>query len=117
MHVIVCINYTCSQQMALTISIIFLINFPHSTTNFFFFSFVGFEKMSSLRNLRILDLGYNYFDNNTIPQSLGAVTSLETLILTHNNLQGYFPAQGGFFYLISYDSIYSLISLIILSSN
>ncbi|XP_059428528.1 receptor like protein 21-like [Corylus avellana] len=53
----------------------------------------GFEKMSSLRNLRILDLGYNYFDNNSIPQSLGAVTSLETLILTQNKLQGYFPAQ------------------------
>ncbi|XP_059428367.1 receptor-like protein 13 isoform X2 [Corylus avellana] len=52
----------------------------------------GFEKMSSLRNLRILDLGYNYF-NNSIPQSLGAVTSLETLILTQNKLQGYFPAQ------------------------
>ncbi|XP_059458405.1 receptor-like protein 13 [Corylus avellana] len=53
----------------------------------------GFEKMSSLRNLRILDLGYNYFDNNSILQSLGAVTSLETLILTQNKLQGYFPAQ------------------------
>ncbi|XP_059455863.1 receptor-like protein 56 isoform X2 [Corylus avellana] len=53
----------------------------------------GFEKMSSLRNLRILDLGYNYFDNTSIPQSLGAVTSLETLILTENKLQGYFPAQ------------------------
>ena len=91
--------------MALTISII----------NFFSFSIVGFEKMSSLRNLRILDLGYNYFDNNTILQSLGAVISLETLILTHNELQGYFPAQGDFFYLISNDSIYSLMPLIALS--
>ena len=61
--------------------------------------------MSSLKNLRILDLGYNYFDNNTIPQSLGAMISLETLILTQNKLQGYFPAQGDFFYLISYDSV------------
>jgi hypothetical protein len=72
--------------------------------------------MSRLRNLRILDLGYNYFDNNSILQSLVVVTSLETLILTHNNLQGYFPAQGKFFYLISYESIYSLMPLIALSS-
>jgi Leucine-rich repeat (LRR) protein len=78
---------------------------------FFSFSFVGFEKLSSLRYLRILDLSYNYFKNNSILQSLSAMTSLETLNLTYNELQGYFPAQGGFFYLIFYESIYNLITL------
>jgi hypothetical protein len=61
--------------------------------------------------LRILDLSYNYFKNNSILQSLSAMTSLETLNLTPNELQGYFPAQGGFFYLIFYESIYNLITL------
>ncbi|XP_062154648.1 receptor-like protein 13 [Alnus glutinosa] len=56
----------------------------------------GFEKLSSLRYLRFLDLSYNYFKNNSILQSLSAMASLETLNLTPNELQGYFPAQGGF---------------------
>ncbi|KAG6667470.1 hypothetical protein I3843_01G094000, partial [Carya illinoinensis] len=54
----------------------------------------GFEKLSSLRNLEILNLGYNFFHDNGILQSLGDVTSLKTLNLTRNLLEGYFPAQG-----------------------
>ncbi|XP_041026985.1 receptor like protein 21-like isoform X3 [Juglans microcarpa x Juglans regia] len=53
----------------------------------------GFEKLSTLRNLEILNLGYNLFDDNSILQSLGAITSLKTLNLTENKLEGYFPAQ------------------------
>ncbi|XP_040999488.1 LOW QUALITY PROTEIN: receptor-like protein 13 [Juglans microcarpa x Juglans regia] len=53
----------------------------------------GFEKLSTLRNLEILNLGYNFFDDNSILQSLGAITSLKTLNLTWNELEGYFPAQ------------------------
>ncbi|KAF5464158.1 hypothetical protein F2P56_014255 [Juglans regia] len=56
----------------------------------------GFEKLSTLKNLEILNLGYNFFghDNSHIVQSLGAITSLKTLNLTKNKLEGYFPAQG-----------------------
>ncbi|XP_042978586.1 receptor-like protein 45 isoform X3 [Carya illinoinensis] len=53
----------------------------------------GFEKLSTLRNLEILNLGYNFFDDNSILQSLGAITSLKTLNLTVNYLGGYFPAE------------------------
>ncbi|XP_035547725.1 receptor-like protein 56 isoform X2 [Juglans regia] len=53
----------------------------------------GFEKLSTLRNLEILNLGQNSFDDNSILQSLGAITSLKTLNLTGNYLEGYFPAQ------------------------
>ncbi|XP_035548035.1 receptor-like protein 13 isoform X2 [Juglans regia] len=53
----------------------------------------GFEKLSTLRNLEILNLGYNSFDDNSILQSLGAITSLKTLNLTENKLEGCFPAQ------------------------
>ncbi|KAG6633304.1 hypothetical protein CIPAW_12G039300 [Carya illinoinensis] len=54
----------------------------------------GFEKLSTLRNLEILNLGYNFFDDNSILQSLGAITSLKTLNLSWNHLEGYFPAEG-----------------------
>ncbi|XP_041021879.1 receptor like protein 21-like [Juglans microcarpa x Juglans regia] len=54
----------------------------------------GFEKLSSLRNLEILNLGYNFFHDNGILQSLGDLTSLKTLNFTSNLLEGYFPAQG-----------------------
>ncbi|KAG7951302.1 hypothetical protein I3843_12G001000 [Carya illinoinensis] len=53
----------------------------------------GFEKLSTLRNLEILNLGYNFFDDNSILQSLGAITSLKTLNHSWNNLEGYFPAK------------------------
>ncbi|KAG6683297.1 hypothetical protein I3842_12G005800 [Carya illinoinensis] len=53
----------------------------------------GFEKLSTLKNLEILNLGYNFFDDNSILQSLGAITSLKTLNLTGNKLEGYFPAE------------------------
>ncbi|XP_042952932.1 receptor-like protein 14 isoform X2 [Carya illinoinensis] len=53
----------------------------------------GFEKLSTLKNLEILNLGYNFFDDNSILQSLGAITSLKTLNLSWNKLEGYFPAE------------------------
>ncbi|KAG2675469.1 hypothetical protein I3760_12G005400 [Carya illinoinensis] len=53
----------------------------------------GFEKLSTLKNLEILNLGYNLFDDNSILQSLGAITSLKTLNLSSNYLEGYFPAE------------------------
>ncbi|KAG7994251.1 hypothetical protein I3843_01G049300 [Carya illinoinensis] len=53
----------------------------------------GLEKLSTLRNLEILNLGYNLFDESIL-QSLGAITSLKTLNLTMNKLGGYFPAEG-----------------------
>ncbi|XP_042952936.1 receptor like protein 21-like isoform X6 [Carya illinoinensis] len=54
----------------------------------------GFEKLSTLKNLENLNLGYNFFDDNSINlQSLGAITSLKTLNLTWNKLEGYFPAE------------------------
>ncbi|XP_040989697.1 receptor like protein 21-like [Juglans microcarpa x Juglans regia] len=53
----------------------------------------GFEKLSILRNLENLNLGNNLFDDNSILQSLGAITSLKTLNLTRNKLEGYFPAE------------------------
>ncbi|XP_018805356.2 LRR receptor-like serine/threonine-protein kinase GSO1 [Juglans regia] len=54
----------------------------------------GLGKFSSLRNLESLNLGYNFFANHSILQSLGAITSLKTLNLTWNGLVGYFPAQA-----------------------
>ncbi|XP_057969372.1 receptor-like protein 56 [Malania oleifera] len=53
----------------------------------------GFEKLTSLKKLEILDLGYNYFYKRNIFRSLGQLTSLKTLILGHNGLDGFFPIQ------------------------
>ncbi|KAF5931516.1 hypothetical protein HYC85_027687 [Camellia sinensis] len=54
----------------------------------------GFERLSNLRKLEILDLGSNDFDDNNIFHSLGALTSIKTLIISDNALGGYFPAHG-----------------------
>ncbi|CAL5440180.1 unnamed protein product [Camellia sinensis] len=53
----------------------------------------GFERLSNLRKLEILDLGSNDFDDNNIFHSLGALTSIKTLIISDNALGGYFPAH------------------------
>ncbi|KAF8393135.1 hypothetical protein HHK36_021376 [Tetracentron sinense] len=56
------------------------------------FHTLGFERLSTLKRLEFLNLGGNRF-NNSILQSLGALTSLKTLILIDNRLEGSFPAQ------------------------
>ncbi|XP_028061435.1 receptor-like protein 13 [Camellia sinensis] len=53
----------------------------------------GFERLLNLRKLEILDLGSNDFDDNNILHSLGAHTSIKTLIISDNALGGYFPAH------------------------
>ncbi|KAK9266499.1 hypothetical protein L1049_021529 [Liquidambar formosana] len=52
----------------------------------------GFERLSILRNLEILNLDHNLFNNSVLP-SLSALTSLKTLSLAGNRLEGSFPAQ------------------------
>ncbi|XP_057997832.1 receptor-like protein 15 isoform X2 [Hevea brasiliensis] len=53
----------------------------------------GFERLSELNKLETLDLTYNWF-NNSILSSLGALTSLKSLILSRNNMRGSFPSKG-----------------------
>ncbi|XP_028067327.1 receptor-like protein 13 isoform X2 [Camellia sinensis] len=53
----------------------------------------GFERLSNLRKLEIVDLGSNNFDDNNVFHSLGALTSIKTLIISNNALGGYFPAH------------------------
>ncbi|XP_057998142.1 receptor-like protein 56 isoform X2 [Hevea brasiliensis] len=53
----------------------------------------GFERLSELKKLETLDLSYNWF-NNSILSSLGALTSLKSLILSWNNMRGSFPSKG-----------------------
>ena len=57
------------------------------------FSFTGLEKLSSLKNLEILDLNSNSIENGIFP-SLDALTSLRALNLGHNGLEGCFPVLG-----------------------
>eukprot|EP00257_Ricinus_communis_P015764 XP_015573735.2 receptor-like protein 15 isoform X2 [Ricinus communis] len=52
----------------------------------------GFDKLSILKNLQVLNLGSNTFDNNIL-QSLGLLTSLRILNLQHNRFEGYSPAR------------------------
>nr|AMM43012.1 LRR-RLK [Vernicia montana] len=52
----------------------------------------GFEKLSSLKNLKVLNLGKNCF-NKSILSSVAAVTSLETLILEDLGMEGSFLSQ------------------------
>ncbi|KAJ9128825.1 hypothetical protein P3X46_034435 [Hevea brasiliensis] len=52
----------------------------------------GFERLSELKKLETLDLSYNWF-NNSILSSLGALTSLKSLILSWNNMRGSFPSK------------------------
>ncbi|XP_038695706.1 receptor-like protein 13 isoform X2 [Tripterygium wilfordii] len=47
----------------------------------------GFERLSTLSNLEVLDLGFNDFDNNVI-SSLRGLSSLNILYLDDNQLKG-----------------------------
>ncbi|XP_058004810.1 receptor-like protein 14 isoform X2 [Hevea brasiliensis] len=52
----------------------------------------GFERLSELKKLETLDLSYNNF-NDSILSSLGALTSLKSLILHYNWMEGSFPSK------------------------
>nr|ACB59219.1 leucine-rich repeat family protein [Brassica oleracea] len=51
-----------------------------------------YRSLSGLRNLKIMDLSTNYFNYSTFP-FLNAATSLTTLILTYNEMDGPFPIK------------------------
>ncbi|KAF2306151.1 hypothetical protein GH714_013502 [Hevea brasiliensis] len=53
----------------------------------------GFETLSELKKLEVLDLSTNYF-NNSILSPLSNLTSLKTLILGDNIMEGSFPSKG-----------------------
>ncbi|KAF2323171.1 hypothetical protein GH714_033816 [Hevea brasiliensis] len=55
--------------------------------------YVGFERLSELKKLETLDLSYNHFNDSILP-SLGALTSLKSLILSWNWMEGSFPSKG-----------------------
>ncbi|KAJ4846776.1 hypothetical protein Tsubulata_014085 [Turnera subulata] len=48
---------------------------------------VGFERLSKLGNLEVLDLSHNSFDNSILA-SLGSLSSLKSLYLSSNKLEG-----------------------------
>ncbi|KAL0801787.1 hypothetical protein Bca101_056963 [Brassica carinata] len=52
----------------------------------------GYKSLSRLRNLEILDLSDNEFNNSIFP-FLNSATSLKTLFLRSNKLDGSFPAE------------------------
>ncbi|WZZ69006.1 hypothetical protein YC2023_080376 [Brassica napus] len=56
------------------------------------FSFAGYTNLSSLKNLEILDLSGNAFNNSIFP-FLNSATSLKRLFLRSNNLDGPFPDE------------------------
>ncbi|XP_058004792.1 receptor-like protein 56 isoform X4 [Hevea brasiliensis] len=74
----------------------------------------GFERLSELKKLETLDLSHNYF-NDSILSSLGALTSLKSLILKSNSMEGSFPSKG-FEKLEELDISYNLFNNSILSS-
>ncbi|XP_058071070.1 receptor like protein 21-like [Magnolia sinica] len=53
----------------------------------------GFERRSRLPNLELLDLSHNSF-NASIFLYLGSLSSLRTLDLSYNNIEGHFPSEG-----------------------
>lgn len=56
----------------------------------------GYKSLKKLRNLEVLDLSSNIFDNSILP-FLIAATSLTTLSLRENLMDGSFRAEGVFF--------------------
>eukprot|EP00257_Ricinus_communis_P015824 XP_015573815.1 receptor-like protein 9a isoform X1 [Ricinus communis] len=52
----------------------------------------GFEKLSGLKKLQILDVSSNYF-NKSILSSVRALVSLKNLILRSNDMAGLFPSN------------------------
>lgn len=57
--------------------------------------FVGYKSLRKLRNLEIMDLSYNRFNNSILP-FLNAATSLTSLSLENNDMEGPFPFEGVF---------------------
>ncbi|CAN6935593.1 unnamed protein product [Brassica oleracea] len=55
----------------------------------------GYKSLSRLRKLEILDLSPNEFNNSIFP-FLNAATSLKTLFLGFNKMDGPFPVKGVF---------------------
>ncbi|EEF30060.1 serine-threonine protein kinase, plant-type, putative [Ricinus communis] len=54
----------------------------------------GFERLSTLENLELLNLGYNNFINNIL-SSFGGLLSLTTLYINENTLKGTLNVEGG----------------------
>ncbi|KAJ4845010.1 hypothetical protein Tsubulata_045508 [Turnera subulata] len=55
----------------------------------------GFERLSNLGNLEVLDLSFNSFDNSILA-SLGSLSSLKSLYLSYNKLEGSINIGGEF---------------------
>ncbi|CBI36387.3 unnamed protein product, partial [Vitis vinifera] len=58
----------------------------------FFIGMQGFKSLPKLKKLEILNLGYNRF-NKTIIKQLSGLTSLKTLVVSNNYIEGLFPSQ------------------------
>ncbi|XP_023639378.1 probable LRR receptor-like serine/threonine-protein kinase At4g36180 isoform X1 [Capsella rubella] len=61
--------------------------------NGFFDDVEGYKSLSRLRSLQIIDLSTNYFNNSILPY-LNAATSLTTLFLPYNEMDGPFPSKA-----------------------
>ncbi|KAG7590070.1 Leucine-rich repeat-containing N-terminal plant-type [Arabidopsis suecica] len=68
------------------------LNLSGSNINGLFDDVEGYRSLRRLRNLEILDLSYNEFNKSIFP-FLNAGTSLTTLFLQGNNMDGPFPVQ------------------------
>ncbi|WZZ05851.1 hypothetical protein YC2023_091772 [Brassica napus] len=71
-------------------SLIFLCCIP--LKKFKFWTYPRYKSLRRLRNLEILDLSGNAFNNSIFP-FINAATSLTTLLLHWNNMDGLFPAK------------------------
>ncbi|XP_048228332.1 receptor-like protein 13 [Ricinus communis] len=60
---------------------------------FFFFFATGFERLSTLENLEILNLGYNNFNNNIL-SFFSDFSSLKSLYMNDNKLKGILNVEG-----------------------
>ncbi|KFK32578.1 hypothetical protein AALP_AA6G261400 [Arabis alpina] len=58
----------------------------------FFDDVEGYKSLKRLRNLEILDLSSNRFNNSIFP-FLNAATSLTSLFLRNNNIEGHIPPK------------------------
>ncbi|CBI36370.3 unnamed protein product, partial [Vitis vinifera] len=52
----------------------------------------SFKSLPELKKLEILNLRYNWF-NKTIIKQLSGLTSLKTLVVSNNHIEGFFPSQ------------------------
>ena len=66
-------------------------------TNLIFF--IGFERLSTLINLEILDLSYNSF-NSTILEFVGEISSLRSLYLGGNHMGTSINLNGEFTFML-----------------